>query len=198
MLRIFKKKAEIITYDELFKIADQLKVFQECIQSTFIYGKYPGSIISARKKISILCETENVYISVFIPPNIKYKEVYSLCVSYWKKYCFEKNLFYNKYRFMEDDKGIFVEAIIEDKVFTCDLEHLILLRSYKWHYRRPDNRIYAQKRVSKNELKTITFRSLIENTKNYKMIYLDGNSLNNRKYNLQFRARSKKKLDVIS
>lgn len=176
--RVYKK----IEFKELKQMVDPFREFINYVKSTFHYGVIRGSVYQIKRDYRIDYEPHKFYVSVRIPEKVKAVDVKFFAHMYMKKYNFENNLVYNKYRFNEDNNGVFIEAYADDKLFYCDISDILHFYSGIWHYRKFDNRVYCQKR-NKGKLTTIMFHHLLYK-KSIRLKFKDGNSLNLRKHNI--------------
>jgi hypothetical protein len=91
------------------------------------------------------------------------------------------DLIINKYRYLEDEHGAYLEVKASETSFCCDIDTVGLIDRYYWTIRPKYNYVVGKKNGAGIVLHRAIFPGLASRVK---VSFVDGDHLNCRRYNL--------------
>lgn len=150
-------------------------------EGVWLGGKTSGSI--SRLYNSYLLRFSGPVLSVYFPfKNYENEEAAFIAANdYRYEESDRRGILRNRYRYLEDSRGDYLEVMLtHGKTLKCDVEDLPIVEGYTWHAKSSKNTKCHYVVSSKEQ---ISFHRLITS---FKVVdHIDGDGLNNRKYNLR-------------
>lgn len=159
--------------------------FTEKAEAYWLGGKLSGNIQLNRQTYYIRLKSKTIA-KVKIEVHGTPIKAYTYAKKMLYDHCRNNFLLKNSYKFSQDNRGPYLQVRAGTVVFMCDIDRIELIEKFVWKFNKNDGVVFTSHFNEKvNAIEVLYFhRMLFDLDIRYKVEHIDGDKLNNRRYNL--------------